>query len=133
LADFLCLRKKFCDVIFSQNETIPSTQPCNVQLIICADVASFGGQRIVSAQAEKQWKLFNIFLMHPNEPLTLKQIAEILEKQGIFVYDFEQQIRRPINKIRERTEAIGYSKNTLISSESDGYRLNSGNFAILHI
>ncbi|GHS93353.1 hypothetical protein AGMMS49949_06510 [Alphaproteobacteria bacterium] len=133
LADFLCARKQFQDVLAPQKEVQQGTQPLLIQLILSSDLITLGGVRLISIQAEKQWKLFQMFLAHPDETLSLKHMTEEWEKQGDFITDPEQQIRRPLNKIRERTESLGYSKNTLISSTTDGYCFHSKAFPTLSL
>ncbi|GHS92978.1 hypothetical protein AGMMS49949_05700 [Alphaproteobacteria bacterium] len=63
--------------------------------------------------------MLHIFLSHPHKILSLKQIAENLEKKGYVISDIEHQVRRPLNKIREKTDAPGLG--TFIKFVKTGY------------
>jgi hypothetical protein len=132
LADFLCQRRLFYDILNPTPEGY-SGQISLPQLVVGQDMVTLGGKSFISAKAKKQWLLFQVFLLNRDTVLSLTKIEEELEKQGEFVTDPEQQIRRPLNKIREKVEQLGYSTNTLIAFSDGGYCFNSKDFRVLYV
>lgn len=131
LADFLCERRKFLEVLTPvKNTKPPQTKP---QLILDFDGATFSGQKIASIQYRNQWNVFHFLLTHPDKTFSLEQLADELEKKENVIADPEGQIRRPLNKIREKTEKMGLTKNYLLEHRNSGYCFHSDAVEIIEI
>lgn len=134
LANFICKRRLFSEIWEHPGELHSSKLQCPVpQLVISSKDITLGGKLLISAQSTRQWQLFQLFLANQGKILSLSKIAEMLQKQGEFVDDFENQIRRAINRLRAKTESLGHSKNTLITSLAGGYSFNEENLQVIYI
>lgn len=132
LADFICNRRLFSEILNQSKEKHSETN-ASPQLEIGPDTITLNGKILISAKSKQQWQLFHVFLLNSDTALSISKIGEMLAQQGEFVTDPEQQIRRPINKIRKKVEQLGYSANTLIVSSDGGYCFNSKAFRTLYV
>jgi hypothetical protein len=131
LADFICKRRLFSEIWAPV--AAPDSPKLGPQLVISPSAITLGGQSLISAQSTRQWQLFQLFLANQGKVLSLSKIAEILQKQGEIIDDYEQQIRKPINKIRTKARHLCDSNIELLSSSPDGYCLNTQLFSLLYI
>jgi hypothetical protein len=132
LADFLCCKQTFHEALEPTRQQIIQ-QKQKIQLTIDKDLISFAGAKLVASNAGHQWNIMKFFLGNGQSIFSLRQITDELERNGHVITDPEQQIRRSIHRIRERTEAIGHPKDAIIKTTKAGYQLNFEAIQVLDI
>lgn len=130
-ADFLCGRKTFAEILRPFDP--PKPAKALPQLILTLEDAMLAGHKLTSCHYRNQWNVLHFLVTHPDTIFSVAHLADALDAQGGRILDPETQVRRPLNKMREQVEKIGFTKNFLLEHVGKGYRFNSKGVELLDL